>query len=232
MRQNKKIAVIIPARDEESSIGQVLDDIPDWVDRVILVDNGSVDRTTEIASDKNAHVVSEPVRGYGRACQRGIAELGGEDIIVFLDGDYSDYPEEMHKIVDPILENKADLVIGSRLLSPKSAAFVPPQARYGNIFACFLIKLFFGIKYSDLGPFRAITRDALARLRMEDLNFGWTVEMQVKAAVQDLRTLEVPVGYRHRIGKSKISGTLKGVIGAGTKIIYTILKLRWKTWIN
>ncbi len=222
MKNNNRILVIIPALNEEESIGKVISDIPQWVDEVIVVDNGSTDKTVEIARSKGARVVFEPERGYGIACLTGIASAKETDIIVFLDGDYSDYPGEMPLLVDPIIENQADMVIGSRVTGNAEKGALTPQAIFGNWLSCKLMRLFWGVKYTDLGPFRAIRFKTLQSLGMRDRNYGWTVEMQIKAAQQGVRELEVPVSYRKRIGKSKISGTLRGVVGAGTKILSTI----------
>ncbi len=219
------IVVIIPAYNEEAAIGKVLEAIPgSLVRRVIVVDNGSTDRTSARAAAKGAAIVWEPRRGYGQACLSGIAALGNVDIVVFLDGDYSDYPEEMSALVAPILQGEADLVIGSRTLGRREKGALLPQARFGNALATWLIRRLFGVQYTDLGPFRAIRSGTLRRLRMEDRNFGWTVEMQVKAARLGVRIVEVPVRYRRRIGTSKISGTLSGTIRAGYKILWTILR--------
>lgn len=224
-RKTVNVSVIIPALNEEDSIGAVLSGIPEkYSHDVIVVDNGSTDRTAEVAASHGARVVSEPVRGYGRACLRGIAEIRNADIVVFLDGDYSDYPEEMPLLVEPIAQDRADLVIGSRALGRHDAGALPAHAAFGNRLASWLIWRFFGHRYSDLGPFRAIRWSALQSLKMADRNYGWTVEMQVKAVRHKLRIEEVPVSYRKRIGTSKISGTVMGSIKAGTKIIWTIFK--------
>ena len=223
------IAVVIPARDEEQAIGKVLQDIPDIAQQVIVVDNGSSDRTAEVARRLGACVVGEPRRGYGQACLAGIASLESPDIVVFLDGDYSDYPEDMSALVSPIVTDGADLVIGSRVLGQRERGALLPQARFGNWLATFLIRLLFGVAFTDLGPFRALRHDALMRLEMEDRNFGWTVEMQVKAVRLGLRSAEVPVRYRRRIGTSKITGTLSGTLRAGYKILWTIFRYaRWR----
>ncbi len=222
MRRDNTIAVIIPALNEELSIGHVLGAIPNWVDDVVVADNGSTDNTAAVAEAHNARVVHEPQRGYGAACLTGIAALRGSDIVVFLDGDFSDYPQEMASLVDPIISDKADLVIGSRVLGRHEPGALTPQARFGNRLACFLMRLFWGQRYTDLGPFRAIRRNTLESLDMRDRDYGWTVEMQIKAARQGVRAIEAPVQYRRRIGKSKVSGTLRGVVGAGTKILSTI----------
>lgn len=222
------LAVLIPALDEEQAIAQVLAAIPPGLaQEVVVVDNGSTDRTAEVARSLGARVVSEPRRGYGQACLSGLAALGPVEIVVFLDGDYSDFPEEMPALLEPILRGEADLVIGSRVLGEREAGALLPQQRLGNALATWLIRLFFGVRYTDLGPFRAIRTEALDRLRMQDRNYGWTVEMQVKAARAGLRLAEVPVRYRRRLGTSKISGTLKGTLKAGHKIIATILRHSW-----
>ena len=219
------IAVVIPARNEEAAIGKVLAAIPSGlVGQVIVVDNGSTDATAARARSMGATVVSEERRGYGRACQAGMAALENPDIVVFLDGDYSDYPEEMPALVAPLLEGDADLVIGSRTLGKRQRGAILPQARLGNVLATWLIRRFFGVAFTDLGPFRAVRFDALDRLDMADGDFGWTVEMQVKAARMGMRVAEVPVSYRRRIGNSKISGTIGGSLGAGCKILLTILR--------
>ncbi len=223
-----RISVIIPAFNEEDSIGKVLADIPqDLVIEVVVVDNGSTDRTAEVAAQAGARVVPEPQRGYGSACLRGIAEVESPDVVVFLDADYSDHPEEMRRLVDPILSEEADMVIGSRMLGNRESGALLPQAYFGNKLAVSLMRLFFGARHTDLGPFRAIRWTALERLRMRDRNFGWTVEMQVKAKLRGLKVMEVPVSYRKRIGVSKITGTVSGSIKAGAKILYTIFKYRF-----
>lgn len=232
MRNGQRIAVIIPALDEERAIGHVLADIPAWVDRIVVVDNGSTDRTAEIARNGGAIVVSEPERGYGAACLAGIAKTEGADIIVFVDGDYSDHPEEIVALVDPIIAGAADMVIGSRVLGEREAGSLAPQQRFGNWLATRLIHLFWGVRYTDLGPFRAVSAKALRTLAMADRTYGWTVEMQIKSAIAGLRAEEVPVRYRRRIGTSKISGTIKGTIKAGWKILsmiarYAIVPPRW-----
>ena len=220
-----KIAVVIPAHNEEAAIGKVLAAIPGClVGQVVVVDNGSTDATAARARSMGATVVREERRGYGRACLAGIAALGNPDIVVFLDGDFSDYPEEMPALIAPLLESNADLVIGSRTLGKRQRGAILPQARLGTVLAPRLIRRFFGVAFTDLGPFRAIRFDALNRLNMEDCDFGWTVEMQVKAARMGMRVAEVPVRYRRRIGDSKISGTIRGSLGAGCKILLTIFR--------
>lgn len=223
--------VIIPVLNEEQSLPRVLADLP-AVGRVIVVDNGSTDRTAAVAVAGGASVVHEPQRGYGAACLRGVAEIeraaaAGEltpRAVVFLDGDYSDYPERLPDLVSPILAGEADFVLGSRLLGDRQAGAMPPQSVWGNRLACCLMRWLFGARYTDLGPFRAIDYRALKSLGMIDRNFGWTVEMQIKAARAKLPTIEVPVPYRCRIGQSKISGTLAGTIKASYKILFVIAK--------
>jgi glycosyltransferase involved in cell wall biosynthesis len=224
MYKGLHIGVVIPARDEEHAIAHVIAEIPDWVDEVIVADNGSCDRTAEIAGQAGAHVVHESERGYGAACQAGIRALRGADIVVFLDGDRSDYPGEMVGLIDPIAENRADFVIGSRVRGKPARGSLTPQQRFGNWLACRLIGRFWGVVYTDLGPFRAIRRNTLQTLNMTDRNYGWTVEMQIKAAKASVRTFEMPVGYRPRIGASKISGTLRGSLGAGIGILGMIVR--------
>lgn len=220
-----KISVIIPAFNEESSIGLVLNDLPaDTLHEIIVVDNGSTDDTANVARESGARVVRENRPGYGSACLRGIAELDRPDIVVFLDGDYSDYPEEIAQLLQPILSGEKDFVLGSRMILPESRAALLPQARYGNRLAVFLLRIFFGYRYTDLGPFRAIRYESLKSIGMQDVNFGWTVEMQIKAVRKGLRIGEIPVRYRERVGVSKITGTVSGTLKAGTKIIYTIFK--------
>lgn len=225
MRQGRTIGVVIPALNEELAIGRVLADIPGWVDRIVVADNGSTDATRSVAAATGAIVVIEPVRGYGAACQAGIAALQrSADIIVFIDGDYSDDGRELALLVDPILAGQAQFVIGSRVLGQREAGALSPQQRAGNWLACHLIALLFGARFTDLGPFRAIDADALRNLAMRDMAFGWTVEMQIKAARAKLAMCEVPVSYRARIGVSKISGTLSGAARAGATILAVIFR--------
>jgi glycosyltransferase involved in cell wall biosynthesis len=218
------VGVIIPALNEEEALPQVLRELPAGIDEVLVVDNGSHDGTAEAARAGGARVVVEPRRGYGAACLRGLAEIGRHDVVVFLDADHSDYPEFLPCLVDPIAARRADLVLGSRLQGQRQAGAMPPQAVWGNRLACFLMRLLFHARYTDLGPFRAIRRDALDRLAMSDTGYGWTIEMQIKAVRAGLKVLEVPVPYRRRVGKSKISGTVGGTIQAGSKIICTIFR--------
>lgn len=224
MRNGHTIGVVIPTFNEQKAIVRVIPEIPEWVDEIIVADNGSTDDTAELAEQCGARVVHEPRQGYGSACLAGIAALDQPHIVVFLDGDHSDFPEETASLVDPIIDNRADMVIGSRVLGKCEPGALVLQARMGNMLACFLMRLFWRFKYTDLGPFRAIRYSTLKQLDMREGGYGWTVEMQVKAVRNGLGILEVPVRYRRRIGKSKISGTLKGVIGAGSGIIATIFK--------
>ena len=225
----KKTVVIIPALNEERSIGQVIADIPrDLATEIVVVDNGSTDSTAQVASDSGATVVDEGRMGYGQACLAGISYIKSSsyvpDIIVFLDGDYSDYPQEMKDLISPITEDGYDLVIGSRTIGERQKGALLPQALVGNYVATRLIKLFYGVSFTDLGPFRAIRYDKLLSLGMRDRTFGWTVEMQVKAAKKGFRCAEVPVSYRKRIGTSKITGTIAGSFMAGVKIIWMIFR--------
>lgn len=217
---------MIPALDEERSIGRVLADVPEGlVDEVIVVDNGSRDRTAAVALAAGARVVREPERGYGAACQAGIAALSGRiDIVVFLDGDYSDYPGDLTTLVAPLLARQADFVVGTRTTTRAARRALSPHQRFGNRLAVTLIAWRFGHRYSDLGPFRAIRRVSLDALGLSDRDFGWNVEMQVEAVRHHLRIEEVPVRYRARIGRSKISGTIGGTIRAGHKILRVVLR--------
>lgn len=225
------VDVIIPAFNEEEAVGHVVRDIPkELVREVVVVNNASSDRTRQRAEEAGATVLDQPLRGYGNACLMGIAHLRDKerrpDVVVFLDGDHSDHPEELPRLLAPIAEGQADLVIGSRALGTRERGSMTPQQVFGNRLACTLMRWLYGVHYTDLGPFRAIRWEALERLGMEDRNYGWTVEMQVKAARQRLPYAEVPVDYRRRIGFSKVSGTVKGTIMAGYKIIATIFKYR------
>lgn len=223
------VAVIIPARNEAAALEQVLREIPRrHIQEVVVVDNGSTDATADVARQGGARVVSEPVAGYGRACLAGLAALDEAiDIVVFMDGDHSDYPEDLPSLLAPIKEGRAELVIGSRTANAQRGSLTPQQ-RFGNWLACRLLRWIYGARYTDLGPFRAIRRDALGRLQMRDQAFGWTVEMQAKAARMGLRAVEVPVRYRPRLGRSKISGTLSGTLQAGVAILSTICKVAWR----
>ena len=222
MRDGQRIGVVIPALNEEQAIARVIAAIPDWVDEIVVADNGSRDGTAEAAREAGARVVHERERGYGAACQAGIRALVAADIVVFLDGDYSDHPEEMPAIVDPIAAGQVDFVVGSRVKGKARRGALTAQQRFGNRLACLLMQRFWGVAYSDLGPFRAIRRDVLEQLEMTDRTYGWTVEMQINAAMAGLKYLEVPVSYRPRIGTSKISGTLRGSLLAGYKILTLI----------
>jgi hypothetical protein len=224
MRGGSRIAVIVPALDEEEAIGLVMAAIPAWVDQVVVVDNGSTDGTAEVAESHGAMVVREDRRGYGAACLKGMESLDRPDVVIFLDADFSEEPGEADLLVDPIIRGDADLVIGSRVLGSREPGAVPLQARLGNRLACILMRLFWNVRYTDLGPFRAIRYTSLKSLSMEDMDFGWTVEMQIKAALKGLRVMETPVRYRRRIGRSKISGTIRGALAAGAKILSTIFK--------
>jgi len=226
-----RINVIIPAYNEEQSIGKVVAAIPaELVDDVIVVNNNSTDATPERARAAGATVLHEPRPGYGHACLKGIAYAAAKpaesrpDIIVFLDGDFSDYPHELPVVVQPIVDGTAEMVIGSRVLGKRESGSLLPQQLFGNWLATQLLRLLYKVNYTDLGPFRAIKLDTLQRLNMQDRTYGWTVEMQAKAARQKVAYAEVPVSYRKRIGKSKVSGTIKGSVMAGYKIIFTIFR--------
>lgn len=232
MRNGYTIGVVIPALNEQEAIARVISEIPGWVDEIIVADNGSTDNTAKLAEECGARVVCVSRRGYGSACQAGIEALNGSRIVVFLDGDHSDFPEEMGSLVDPIAAGEADMVIGSRMLGEREPGALAPQAHLGDMLACFLMRLFWRFKYTDLGPFRAIRYSMLKRIDMRDRGYGWTVEMQIKAVRNGLKILEVPARYRRRIGKSKISGTLKGVVGAGTKILTTIFRSALSDLLN
>ncbi len=226
------ISVIIPAFNEENSVGNVVRDIPkDWVREIIVANNNSNDQTRINALEAGAIVVDEPRQGYGYACLKGLEYLKEKnikpDIVVFLDADYSDYPEQLPEVVRPIIEGNADLVIGSRALGKKERMSMTPQQVFGNWLATFLIKKLYKVEFTDLGPFRAVKYDSLLAINMQDTTYGWTVEMQVKACKLKMKCVEVPVDYKVRIGKSKVSGTVKGTIMAGYKIITTIFKY-WK----
>ena len=223
-----KAVLIIPALDEEPAIGLTLLRIPQGLyQEIIVADNGSRDRTAEIARKAGATVVTEPRRGYGAACLCAIASLPpGIEIVVFMDADSSDDPRDASKLLAPILKGRADFVLGSRTLGKAEKGSLQPHQRFGNILATFLIRILFGHRYTDLGPFRAIRVEALRKLDMRDRNYGWTIEMQIKAVRQKLRIEEVPVSYRNRIGVSKVSGNLKASVLAGIKILWTVFRYR------
>lgn len=234
------VDVVIPALNEEASLPLVLADLaplaappgpPDppvpLVRRVVVADNGSTDGTARVARQAGAVVVPAPRRGYGSACLEGLDWLRRHDppeVVCFLDADYSDHPDELPRVIGPILAGEADLVIGSRVLGRRERGALLPQARAGNLVACLLVRLLYGHRYTDLGPFRAIRWEALERLAMDDPDFGWTAEMQVKALRHGLRVVEVPVSYRRRTGVSKITGTVSGTLRAGCKILWTVLR--------
>ena len=223
------IRVIIPAFNEQNAVGNVVSEIPrDLVEEVIVVNNASTDETEKVAREAGATVLREETKGYGRACLKGIDYLHSSerktDIVVFIDADYSDYPEEMHELVKPIIEGGVDMVIGSRALGQRAKGSMTPQQVFGNWLATTLLRWFYGVRFTDLGPFRAIKHDQLMVLGMQDKTYGWTVEMQLKAAKKGLKCAEVPVNYRKRIGFSKVSGTVKGTVMAGYKIIWTIFR--------
>jgi glycosyltransferase involved in cell wall biosynthesis len=223
------ITVIIPAFNEENAVGKVVKAIPkDWVKEIVVVNNNSTDKTREAAEQEGALVLDQPIKGYGNACLKGIEYVKSKadkpDIIVFLDADYSDYPEQLPELVKPILEEKMDMVIGSRALGEREGGSMTFPQVFGNWLATRLILLFYGYRFTDLGPFRAIRWDKLMEMNMQDKTFGWTVEMQVKATKMKFKCTEVPMTYRNRIGKSKVSGTVYGTVMAGYKILYTIFK--------
>ncbi|MCF8257688.1 MAG: glycosyltransferase family 2 protein [Flavobacteriales bacterium] len=229
MKHRPIIDIIIPAFNEEKAIGNVLDDIPAHLVReVIVCNNNSTDRTAEVARAHGATVVHQPLRGYGNACLKGLEHIAAKDtppdIVVFLDGDHSDHPGQLAELIAPISDDGVDLVIGSRVLGRADKGSLTPQQRFGNWLATLLIRILYGVRYTDLGPFRAIQYDSLLALHMADRNYGWTVEMQVKAAKLGLTSVEVPVNYRVRIGQSKVSGTLRGTVGAGYKILLTVFR--------
>jgi len=226
----QSVDVIIPALNEQDALPLVLRDIPrPPVRRVIVADNGSTDRTAEVALKNGAEVVHEPERGYGAACLKALAHLAADppDIVVFLDGDYSDHPDELLSLIDPIRAGDADMVVGSRTRGRQERGALSPQQRAGNAVACGALRLLYGVRYTDLGPFRAIRWGALQALGMQDRNYGWTVEMQIKAAQRGITYREVPVSYRQRIGVSKVSGTVRGSVSAGAKILWLLGRYAW-----
>ena len=239
-----RVGLVMPALDEEQALPRVLAELPPGaVDVVVVVDNGSRDRTAAVARAAGAHVVPEPRKGYGQACRAGLAALFGEhpdpalrvappledaDVVVFLDADHSDFPADLPLLLAPLARGEADLVLGSRVRGGATMRALLPQAWLGNRLACVLMRALFGARFSDLGPFRAVRAGALRHLRMVDRDYGWTVEMQLKAHVAGLRVVEVPVRYRARIGRSKITGTLRGTLLAGWKILGWILGWRLK----
>jgi len=229
---NPIIKVIIPAYNEQDSIGLVINDIPEIVDEVIVISNNSTDNTEENAKKAGATVLKEPRKGYGYACLKGMEYVAGlsqkPEIIVFLDGDYSDYPEQLTEVVAPIIEKDIDFVVGARVEEYREKGAMTPQQVFGNWLATFLMKLFFGAKFTDLGPFRAIKYDKLLALEMQDKTYGWTVEMQLKVLKKKFSYVEIPMKYRNRIGVSKVSGTVKGTVMAGIKILTWIFKYSFK----
>ena len=224
-RDPVRVSVIIPTHNEAGAIEHVLADIPsDLTTEVIVVDSNSSDGTPEIATRMGARVIQEPRRGYGRACLTGLAAANSPDIVVFLDGDYSDRPSELPLLLAPILQGRADITLGSRLHERNSAGALPWHQVFGNRLAASLIGLLYGLKITDLGPFRAGRAEVLRALALEEMTYGWAVEMILKGALGGFRVVEVPVSYHPRIGKSKISGTLKGTVGAGWFILSLIVR--------
>jgi len=225
-----RVSVIIPTHNEAQAIGRVLADLPsDLVTEVIVVDSDSTDGTPDLARSLGAEVIQEPCRGYGRACLTGLANAKHPDVVVFLDGDYSDRPSELPILLAPIVEGRADITLGSRLQDRRSAAALPWHQVLGNRLAASLIRLLYGLKISDLGPFRAARAEVLRALALEQTTYGWAVEMILKGALAGFRVVEVPVSYHPRIGKSKISGTLKGTIGAGWFILSLIVRYYFRS---
>jgi glycosyltransferase involved in cell wall biosynthesis len=225
-------AVIIPAYNEASAIGKVLEALPNSVDKVVVIDNGSTDETATEAKKKGAIVLHEPRQGYGYACLKGMDYLLKHPpaIVVFLDGDYSDYPEELNSIVDPIKEGNVDFSLGARVRSLRESGSLTPQQVFGNGLACLLMRWLYQSRFTDLGPFRAVRWETLQQLEMQDKTYGWTVEMQLKILRRKIPYTEVPVHYRNRIGISKVSGTLKGSLMAGYKILGWIGHFYFSGW--
>jgi glycosyltransferase involved in cell wall biosynthesis len=220
-----RVSVIIPTRNEARALRHVLADIPSsLVSEVLVVDSNSTDGTPEIAAQMGAHVISEPRRGYGQACLTGLAHACSPDIVVFLDGDYSDRPAEMPRLLQPIMDRRADITLGSRLAAPRTAGSLPWHAVFGNRLAARLIRLLFGLQLTDLGPFRAARAEVLRALALEETTYGWAVEMILKGALHGYRVVEVPVSYYPRIGQSKISGTIAGTAGAAWFIFSRIFR--------
>lgn len=222
------IKVIIPAFNEEKSIAKVIAEIPDFVKEIVVVNNNSTDQTVQVAAKAGATVLTEKSKGYGYACLKGIDYLSQKgktpDILVFLDGDFSDFPQELPKVIQPIIDNRADFVVGARVKELRESGSLTPQQVFGNWLACFLMKILYQSSFTDLGPFRAIRWSTLEKLHMGDKTYGWTIEMQLKILRQKIAYEEVPVSYKKRIGVSKVSGTVKGTIFAGVKIIGWIFK--------
>ncbi|MBI2369987.1 MAG: glycosyltransferase family 2 protein [Deltaproteobacteria bacterium] len=220
-----RVALVIPALNEEAAIAKVLAEVPaEAVDETIVVDNGSTDRTAEVARAAGARVVREAARGYGAACLAGIQAAGPADVLVFLDGDYSDPPAEIPAVLGPVLSGSADLTLGSRTRGPREPGALPAHARLGNQLVLLVVRLLYGVRLSDFGSFRAIRREALESLGMEQRTYGWPIEMVVKAARRGLRIREVPIPYRRRIGKSKVAGTVRGSLLAGYHLLATALR--------
>ena len=222
------IKVIIPAFNEEKSIAKVIAEIPDFVEEIVVVNNNSTDQTAQVATKAGASVLTEKSKGYGYACLKGIDYLSQKDktpdILVFLDGDFSDFPQELTKVIQPIIDGSVDFVVGARVKELRASGSLTPQQVFGNWLACFLMKILYQSSFTDLGPFRAIRWEALENIKMSDKTYGWTIEMQLKVLRQKISYQEVPVSYKKRIGVSKVSGTVKGTIFAGVKIIGWIFK--------
>lgn len=234
MYSGRSVALVIPALDEEQAIGALLSRVDrTLVDRIVVADNGSKDATAQRAAEHGALVVREPRRGYGSACLRALRETQDIDLIVFMDADGSDDPDQIEPLLARLLDTGSDLVIGSRVLGQADRGALTPIQRYGNALACSLVRWFWGVEYTDLGPFRAIRREALERLEMSDPDFGWTIEMQVKAAQRRLRTCELPVRCHVRAaGRSKVSGTVSGVVRAGSRILGYVFEARVREWLG